>query len=800
MVSEQVAPVLGGPLPTEGDSPSRGRLPHDGARYSRPVPSPSPARPSPAAPTAAAAGAWRVRCLAAGLALCAIGLAAPPVQAAPPGSPPAPVRTVTETMYGVPVPDPYRDLEDVSDPAVAAWMKAQGRHAAATLARIPGRAALYERILRYDAAAAEEVAQVVRVPGGGYFAERRASSEDQFRLTLRQGLDGPDRVLVDPAVLEKKTGRPQSINWYAPSPDGRLLAYGLSQPGSEAAALHVMDVATGKRVGRPVGRAELGPVDWSPDGRVLLFNRLRPARPGALPTERYLRSQVMLLRVGAPLATARPVFGTAVRGLDLKPTDIPMVTLTHDGRWALGTVVNGTARELGLYLAPQASVLAGRPAWRRLWGADAQVTAVTYLQDRLYLVSHRGAPRSQVLALDLSAERLPTLAEAWPVLPHSGLVVTGVAAAADALYIEVRDGNVKRLLRRPHVGPSPVPADALSEVPLPVAGSFQLAGDEGAASAANPRLPGVLLDLQSWNRARQIYLVQADGSVTNTGLQPAGPYDAPDDVVTTEVKVPSHDGALVPMSIIHRRDVRLDGDNPTLLYAYASYGVTEEPYHSVSRMAWLDAGGVFAVANPRGSGVYGEAWYRGGFQGTKPNGWKDLIACAEHLVARGWTRPGRLGVMGGSAGAILAGRAITERPELFAVGLSVVGALDMLRMESTPNGIPNIPEFGSRKSEPGFRALLAMSTYANIRPGVAYPAMLLSHGVRDQRVEVWNSTKTAARLQAATSSGRPVLLRLDYQAGHGVGSTREQVLGERADLFAFALWQMGVPGYQPPPP
>lgn len=730
-----------------------------------------------------------------------LGLVAAPLQAVPAGPPLAPLRTVTDTMYGVPVHDPYRDLENLADPDVAAWMKAQARYATAVLARIPGRAALAEQILRYDAGAAEEVAQVVRVPGDLYFAERRVSAEAQFRLTLRQGLDGPDRVLVDPGVLEKKTGRPQSINWYAPSPDGRLLAYGLSQPGSEAASLHVVNVASGKRVGEPVGRAELGPVDWSPDGSALVFNRLRPARPGALPTERYLRSQVMLLRVGAKLASARPVFGTAVRGLDLKPTDIPMVNLTHDGRWALGTVVNGTARELGLYLAPQAGVLAGRPVWRRLWSAEDQVTAVAYMQDRLYLLSHRGAPRSQVLALDLPADGPPpSLAQAWPVLPHGELVVTGLAAAADALYIEVRDGNVKRLLRRPHVGPSPVPAEAIAEVPLPLAGSFQLAGDEGAASASNPRLPGVLLDLQSWNRARQIYLVRDDGSVENTGLQPAGPYDAPADVVTTEVKVPSHDGALVPMSIIHRRDVKLDGDNPTLLYAYASYGVTEEPYHSVSRMAWLDAGGVFAVANPRGSGVYGEAWYRGGFQATKPNGWKDFIACAEYLVAQGWTRSARLGAMGGSAGAILVGRAITERPALFSVALSVVGALDMLRMESTPNGIPNIPEFGSRKSEPGFRALLAMSTYANIRPGTAYPAVLLSHGVRDQRVEVWNSTKTAARLQASTSSGRPVLLRLDYQAGHGVGSTREQVLGERADLFAFALWQMGVPGFQPAPP
>lgn len=700
-------------------------------------------------------------------------------------------------MYGVPVPDPYRYLEQVDDPAVAAWMRAQSRHASEVLARIPGRSALYANMLRYDTAAPEEVTQAMRVPGGLWFAERRSGAQGQFKLTVRTGLDGVDRVLVDPAAIERRTGRPQSISWYAPSPDGRRVAYGLSSPGSEASVLRVVDTATGRRVGAPIGRAELGPVDWSPDGRMLVFNRLRPPRKGALAAERFLRSQVMLLRLGAALSTARPVFGSGVRGVVLKPADVPVVTLTHDGRWALGTHAEGTAREIGLYLAPQASLLAGKPQWRRLWTAADQITAVAYMADRLYLLSHRGAPRSQVLVLDLPADgEPPTLAQARVLLPEGDQVLTGLVAAADALYVEAREGNVKRLLRRAHskpLGNDP----GFSELPLPVAGSFQLAGEEGAVSAAHPRLPGVLLELQSWNRARRLYLVEPDGRVVDTGLQPPGPYDAPPDVVATEVQVRSHDGALVPMSIIHRRDVPLDGDNPTLLYAYASYGVTEEPFYSASRMAWLDAGGVFAVANPRGSGVYGEAWYRAGFRGAKPNGWKDLIACAEYLVEQRFTRPARLGLMGGSAGGILVGRALTERPELFAVALPMVAALDMLRLESTPNGIPNIAEFGSLKSEPGFRALLAMSTYAHVRDGTAYPAVLFAHGVYDQRVEVWNSTKTAARLQAASRSGRPVLLRLDYAAGHGVGSSREQVLGERADQFAFALWQMGVPAYQP---
>ena len=488
-----------------------------------------------------------------------------------------------------------------------------------------------------------------------------------------------------------------------------------------------------------------------------------------------------------------PVFGLGVAGVDIGPAEIPIAGVTHDGRWALGYVFNGTQREIGLFVAPAAGVLAGKPKWRRVIHPRDEVTGVAYFNDKLALLSHKGAPRSQVLRIDL---KKPELSNAQVLVAQSDRVVTGITAAADALYIEARDGNVKRLFKRTHAAEGDV-----VEVKLPVEGSFQVNGDEGALGAADPRFPGLVLELQGWNRARQIYLVAADGSVRNSGLQPEGPYDAPADVVATEVKVKSHDGAMVPMSIIHKRGAQLNGRNPTILYGYASYGITEEPFYSVSRLAWLDAGGVYAIANPRGSGVYGQEWYKGGFQGTKPNTWKDFIACAEWLIAQKWTSADRLGILGGSAGGILVGRAMTERPDLFVAAVPAVGALDMVRAEVTPNGVPNIPEFGTRTNEAGFRALLAMSTYHQIVDGKKYPAVVLTHGVHDPRVEVWHSTKAAARLMAAQAGlpggSRPVLLRLDFDAGHGIGSTKAQQLQERADIFTFFLWQMGVEGYQP---
>ncbi len=457
----------------------------------------------------------------------------------------------------------------------------------------------------------------------------------------------------------------------------------------------------------------MGNVSWSPDGRWMLFTRLQELKPGMPDTEKYQKAQTLLLPPGADVARAVPVFGVGVAGVDIGPAELPFASFSHDGRWAFGFAINGTQREIGLFVSPAKAVRNGKPQWRRVVRAADEVTGVAYMNDTLYLVSHKGAPRSQVLQLDLRAR---DIAQARVLVAQSERVVTGIAAAADALYIETRDGNVKRLFKRAHA-----PTAAVSEVKLPLEGSFQLNGDEGGNGAADPRLPGLVLTLEGWNRARQIYLVGADGRVRNSGLQPQGPFDAPEGIEATEVKVKSHDGAMVPMSVIHKKGTPLDGRNPTILYGYASYGITEEPFYSVSRLAWLDAGGVYAVANPRGSGVYGQDWYKGGFQATKPNTWKDFIACAEWLVAQKWTAADRLGILGGSAGGILVGRAMTERPDLFAAVVPAVGALDAIRIETTANGVPNIPEFGTRTTEAGFRALLAMSTYAPHRRRHALP-------------------------------------------------------------------------------
>jgi prolyl oligopeptidase len=704
---------------------------------------------------------------------------------------PAPLapRAADETFFGTTVADPYRFMENIKAPEVAAWMKAQNAIARATLARIGGRNAMLKSVQKYDNAAAARVYGVTRSPGDLWFYEKRGASENQFKLYVRQGESGAERLLVDPDAFARKAGgKPHAINWYSASPDGSHVAYGISAAGSEAASMRVVNVRSGKQVGGVVDRTDFGSPSWSLDGKAIYVNRLQPMKKGASPLEKYKNARVERIPLGGSAAAAKVVFGNGTPGVKSEPAESPFLGFTEDGRHALGLVVNGVQRELRLYSASAASVLAGKAEWKLVFDTDAAIVNFAYADGLLYAITHKDAPRYKLIAAPLDGFDAAT---GELVVAPSERVVTGLAAASDALYIEMRDGNIKRLVKREHKRGAP-----LVPVALPVEGSFQLGSDEGGTGAADPRLPGVVIELQSWTRARQIYRVAADGSVSNTGLQPAGPFDMPAGVVATELQCKAADGALVPMSVMHQKDAKLDGSNPTILYGYGSYGMTEEPFFSPHRQAWLDAGGVFAVANPRGSGVYGNDWYKAGYQDSKPNTWRDFIACAETLVAQKYTQPARLGIWGGSAGGITVGRAFTERPDLFAAAVPAVGALDLVRAEVTPNGVPNIPEFGTRTTEAGFNALLAMSTYHQIKDGVKYPAVMFTHGVNDPRVEVWHSTKTAARLMAASTSGKPVLLRLDYEAGHGIGNTKAQAQAERADVYSFMLWQMGMPGYE----
>jgi len=712
----------------------------------------------------------------------AISLASPPV---------APVRPVSDDYYGTKIVDPYRYMENLKDPEVQAWMRAQNDYTRAVLAQIPGRQKLLERIRELD----QSVPQIgaIRLPGDVYEIWKQLPGEDASKVYLRQGLNGADRLLVDPDKIEispanRAYGKGRNtLGMAVLSNDLRYVAATVIPGGAENdAELHVIETATGRETGDVILRAvgqEIGYPYWLPDSRSFVYGRYQKLPPGAPVTEEAQKYRAYLHVLGTDPTKDLPVFGYGVvPSIDVDPSLIACVQTQPDSRYALGVLNGSTTPNSAYYIAPVDTIGQSNTPWRKVADFSDGVTSAAVHGSDLYLLTYKNAARYKILRTDVTN---PDLGSAETVIPPSEAVVTAMSPALDALYVQLLDGGINRVLRLPY-GPHP----QTEEIKLPFKGT--------AVSATDPRLPGTLLYLTSWTKAYRIYDYDSEAKqAPDTKLQPVGPYDNPADVESVELKVPSYDGTLVPLSITRPKSLRLDGSSPTLLLGYGAYGDSRQAFFEPTGLAWYERGGVTAVCHVRGGGEYGEEWHLAGKQASKPNTWRDFIACAQYLVGQNYTSPGRLAGQGGSAGGIMIGRAITERPDLFGAAIINVGMVDTVRSETTSNGETNIPEFGSTKTEEGFKVLYAMSAYHHVKDQTAYPAVLLTTGINDPRVEPWMPAKMTARLQAATTSGKPVLLRVDYGGGHSGGSGARAAQERMADSWSFLLWQFGVPEFQP---
>ena len=474
------------------------------------------------------------------------------------------------------------------------------------------------------------------------------------------------------------------------------------------------------------------------------------------------------------------VFGRGVRAdLNVPEGQGTYVVTAPGSRFAIAVANhNMDDNPATLYVAPLSSVTGPHTPWRLLAQVPDGIGKFFLHGDTLYVLSHRDAPRFRLLSVSLTD---PDLRHAHVVIPQSAAVLTDVVPAQDALYARLREGPVSRIERVSLDGRQSHP------VRLPFEGNVSV-------PVTDARESGALLSVAGWLKSRTIVAYDPRTDTTaDTGLMPPSSVDT-SALESREVYAVGDDGTRIPVSILSKRGLRLDGSHPTMLVGYGSYGMSLEPWFDATRLAWIEHD---AVAHLRGGGEFGEDWHLAGQLLTKRNTILDFIACAQYLIDAHYTSAQRLAINGGSAGGIPVGGAMDLRPDLFAAVLDEVGMSDTLRTETEPNGPPNVPEFGSVSSEAGFHGLYAMSSYAHVRDGTAYPAVIFATGANDPRVAPWHMLKMAARVQAATTSRRPVLLRIDYDAGHGIGSTVSQYEAERADLWAFALWQMGEPGFQP---
>ena len=715
---------------------------------------------------------------------------APPEPPKKPMPPVAAIKPVTETHFGQSVTDSYRYLENIKNPDVASFLQGQNDFARKTLDALPGRKSLVNRISALSAASA--AISGVQLSGDGVnprvFYFKLAAGESVRKLYARDGINGAERLLLDPAIL-KDGGARYSIDSFVAAPDGRHVAVGVATGGSEKTILRVIDASNGRDLGVAIDRIGFATLtSWTPDGNAFFYNRLPEPRT-AQTANRYLKTMVFRHVLGRELGHDEQVFGP---GLDTRinfaDIDIPSVAVTADGKYLLARIKHGDINDITLYIADAMTFAQGQ-SWRKAIDRTDEVTAFVAHDNVLYLLTHKDAPRYRVMRTGIQS---PDFAKATTIVPHGDTVIRELAVAQDALYIRELYSGLDRL-QRLNFSQSVFSGGKLEFVRLP----FDLAIRQ---LITHPKRPGALLRLEGWTEASRYTQIEArSGNLITTPLQPKSnvDFDAIDEV---RLMATAKDGTKIPVSLMYKKGTTLNADNPTLLRGYGAYGITQAPTFSPTTLAWLERGGIIGTCHVRGGGEFGEAWHQAGQKLTKPNTWGDLIACAEFMIERKFTRKQKLAIEGRSGGGIAVGRAMTERPDLFAAVVPVVGLLDALRFEFTPNGPPNVPEFGSVKTESGFRGLHAMSALHHVKDGTKYPAVLLMHGVNDPRVEVWQSAKMAARLQAATAmdaNANPILLRLDYDAGHGVGSSRDQRDAETADIYSFLLWRFGDPAFQP---
>jgi prolyl oligopeptidase len=702
-----------------------------------------------------------------------LALAAPPPALAPPPS--TPRRPVTDTYQGVAVTEDYRWLEDGGDPEVQAWSRAQDARARGWLGALPGAGAIRARARELMTAVGFRYSGLVR-RGETFFAVKFQPPRQQPFLVTLGALDAAsEKTLLDPAAIDP-SGR-TAIDFFVPSPDGKLVAVSLSRDGTEDGTLHVFEVATGKelpdRIPRVNGGTAGGSAAWNADSSGLFYTRY-PRQGERPPEDLPFYQQVWFHRLGAP-----PEQDAHELGRDYPDARIAenVLSSSDDGRWTLCSVQKGDGGDWMHFLRGPAG------GWVRFADHADEVKAAHFgLDGNLYLLSRKGAPRGRILRMPLASptlDRATVAAEASP-----GGSIQRVEVTRTALYLEEVVGGPSRV--------RVLSLDGTERRPLEILPVSSVRGLTRLGDGQVVWLNESYLSPPAWYR-----LDEAGGSVSKLPLSPATSVDFSDVEVRRETAV-SRDGTRVPLSIMLRKGTRLDGKNPAILYGYGGYGLSQAPVFSPVRRLWLEQGGVYAIANVRGGGEFGEAWHRDGMLEKKQNGFDDFAACARHLVARRYTTPARLGMLGGSNGGLLMGAMVTQHPDLARAVVAAVGLFDMLRVELHPNGAFNVTEYGTVKDPGQFKALYAYSPYRRVEDGARYPAVLLTAGQHDPRVGAGDPRKMTARLQAATGSGRPVLLRVS-QGGHGVDSSLDERIAEAADIYAFFLHELGVRWKAPPP-
>ncbi|MGE5175817.1 MAG: prolyl oligopeptidase family serine peptidase [Hyphomicrobiales bacterium] len=704
--------------------------------------------------------------IAAALSLPATALPATRTVPVPP-QPKAPRHAVTDTYWGVRVPDDYQYMEHADDPAVRTWVLGQDAATRAWVDRHPDHGAILDRITSLTHSNSPDYYDATYRSGRLFVMKEAPPKEQPLLVSLADPDDpGSERPVVDPNVID--TTGTTAIDFYVPSRDGSMVAVSMSQGGTEDGTLTFYDAVSGRRlddvIPRVNGGTAGGSVAWNADGTGVFYTRY-PREGERAPEDLPFYQQIWFHAIGTPEGEDTYVLGREFP----KIAEIALRT-SPDGQWLLADVSNGDGGEHGTWLR------AGDGSWTQVATFEDDASEGTFGEDgALYFLSRRDAPRKQILRVPLAT---PHLDAAQVVVPQSDRVIESFTPTATRIYVQEMVGGPTQI-RVYDLAGKEVRLLTLPEI-ANMGQPVRLAGDD------------VLFRCQSYTTPPAYYRCRpSDPAPVRTALAQTSPADFSDCEVR-RVFAPAEDGTPIPINLLMRKGTKLDGTAPLLLYGYGSYGLSEQPRFSATRQVWLEQGGIWADASVRGGGEYGEAWHDAARLGTKQVSMDDFAACARYLVRERYTSKSRLAIEGGSAGGLLVYGTLVHHPNDMQAAVAYVGYGDVLRTELSPNGEFNTTEFGTVKDSTQFRGMFAYSPYHHVIQGTKYPSVLALTGVNDPRVEPWETYKMVARLQAS-GSPNPTFMRVSQDSGHGIGTALSERDRQLADVYLFLFDRLGVP-------
>ncbi|ADO72691.1 Peptidase, S9A (Prolyl oligopeptidase) family [Stigmatella aurantiaca DW4/3-1] len=675
-------------------------------------------------------------------------------------------KPVVDTYHGTAVEDPYQWLES-NEPQVQEWTHGQNAYTRAVLDKLPGRDAIRQRIGELFTWQSPAYFGLMKA-GDTLFALKSQPPRQQPLLVVLGSVEdvASERILLDP--MEVDPSGHTSIDFYEPTLDGQKVAVSLSKNGTESGDVSVYDVATGKPLADEVvprvnGGTAGGSLAWSADGKGYFYTRY-PRGTERSGEDLNFFQQVYFHRLGTP--TEKDSYAL---GKDFPRIAMTQLETSQDGQFTTALVANGDGGEYALYL------FSASGQWTQISRFEDKVVGGRFGQDgALYLLSIQDAPRGKVLRLPLAT---PSLDKASVLVPEGQATLQGFLPTPGRLYIVEQLGGPSQLRMVDLKGQ---PLGLVPTLPVSsVGGLVRQGGDDILFANSSNVQPS------AWYR----YAAQ-EGKVLKTALVQTSPKDISGTEVIRDEAV-SKDGTRIPLTILKPQGVKLNGNNPTLLTGYGGFNVPTTPGFNKASIAWLEQGGIIAIANLRGGSEFGEEWHANGALTKKQNVFDDFYACAKLLVEKKYTQPKKLGIQGGSNGGLLMGAELIQHPEMFGAVVARVGIYDMLRSERTPNGQFNSTEFGSVKDPEQFKALYAYSPYHHVEEGKKYPPVLFTAGANDPRVDPFHSRKMVARLQAATDNKSRILLRT-AGGGHGGGTPLSERIEEMTDVYAFLFNELGV--------